>query len=80
MNIKIKLHSEFSSPTLILCKYLEDVGIDGVIAGYDVGLDDVHHGILQVHLTLAASHHPGVPVDLLQGEPLVRADLYHASQ
>ena len=60
--------------------HLEDIGIDGVIAGYDVCLDHVHHGVLQVHLTLAASHHPGVSVDLLQGESLVRADLYHASQ
>ena len=60
--------------------YLEDIGIDGFIAGYDVSLDHLHHGVLQVQLPLAASHHPGVPVDLLQGESLVGADLYHASQ
>ena len=60
--------------------YLEDIGIDGFIAGYDVSLDDVHHGVLQVQLPLAASHDPGVSVDLLQREPLVWTDLDHPPQ
>ena len=60
--------------------YLEDIGIDGFIAGNDVSLDHLHHGVLQVHLALPAGHDPGVSVDLLQRQPLVWTDLDHAPQ
>ena len=44
----------------------EDVVVDGVPGGDDVGLHDVHHGRLQLHLPLPARARPRVPVHLLQ--------------
>ena len=46
----------------------EDVVVDGLAVGDDVGLDHFHHGGLQLALALAAGAGPRVPVRLFQLE------------
>ena len=46
--------------------YLNNISIDGILAGDDVGLHHIHHGVLQVHLPLPPSNNPRVSVNLLK--------------
>lgn len=46
----------------------QDVVVDGLAGGDDVGLDDLHHGRLQLQLALDPGDRPGVVVHVLQLE------------
>ena len=44
----------------------DDVWVDTVLGGDDVGLHNLHHGSLQLQLTLASRDDPRMLIDLLQ--------------
>ena len=41
--------------------YLNNICIDSLLAGDDVGLHHLHHGVLKVHLPFTSSNNPWVP-------------------
>ena len=46
--------------------YQDHILVYGVVPGDDVGLHHVHHGVLQLQLTLAPGNNPGVAIHLLE--------------